>query len=166
MSYEKIYPEIYNWFRKHLKVYKIFFATYHFLPVLTVLLYIDLIALSVNYWDLKTILKIILVPAVTFLAVTLLRKVIDTPRPYTKYNITPLIQKEKKGESMPSRHTASITIIAFAWLYVSVPFGIVMLLLSLLMGVLRVLGGVHFIKDVCAAYLIAAFAGILGFFII
>jgi membrane-associated phospholipid phosphatase len=103
---------------------------------------------------------------VTFLAVTLLRKVIDMPRPYTKYDITPLIQKEKKGESMPSRHTASITIIAFAWLYVSVPFGIVMFIFSLLMGILRVLGGVHFVKDVCAAYLIAAFAGILGFFII
>jgi membrane-associated phospholipid phosphatase len=67
---------------------------------------------------------------------------------------------------MPSRHTASITIIAFAWLYVSVPFGIVMFIFSLLMGILRLLGGVHFVKDVCAAYLIAAFAGILGFFII
>jgi membrane-associated phospholipid phosphatase len=166
MSYEKIYPKIYSWFQKHLKVYKVFFVLYHFLPVLTVLLYIDLIVLAVRYWDLEMILKIILVPAVTFLAVTLLRKFIDTKRPYTKYDITPLIQKEKKGESMPSRHTASITIIAFAWLYVSVPFGIVMLLLSLLMGALRVLGGVHFVKDICAAYLIAAFAGIIGFFII
>ena len=67
---------------------------------------------------------------------------------------------------MPSRHTASFTIIAMAWLYVYVPVGCIMLFLALLMGVLRVIAGVHFIKDVVTAYGISVIVGIIGFFIL
>lgn len=58
--------------------------------------------------------KLILTPLTSFIVVSFFRKCIDAKRPYVKYNITPLVKKEKKGESMPSRHVFSITIIACA----------------------------------------------------
>ena len=40
---------------------------------------------------------------------------------------------------MPSRHVFSITIIAMCWFYVSVPVGIIMLMLVAIMAASRVL---------------------------
>lgn len=69
-----------------------------------------------------------------------------------KYNIKPLFVKDTKGESMPSRHVFSITIIAMCWLYVSVPVGIIMLMLVEIMAASRVLAGVHFVRDAVAGF--------------
>lgn len=166
MSYPKVYSNIYAWFQRHLRALKVFMLLYHLFPALAVLFYADLLWLVIVNGGRTMILKVILVPFLTFAGVSLFRKCIDAPRPYTKYEITPLIQKDKQGESMPSRHTASFTIIAMAWLYVNKTAGCVMLVFALGMGLLRVLGGVHFVRDVLAAYGIAVAAGIIGFFIL
>lgn len=61
-----------------------------------------------------------------------------------------LLRKIKKGESMPSRHVFSITIIAMCWLYIYQPIGIVLLILTIILAAVRVIAGVHFIRDVIA----------------
>jgi len=81
-------------------------------------------------------------------------------------NIKPLFIKETKGESMPSRHVFSITIIAMCWLYVSVPVGIIMLLLVAIMSASRVLAGVHFVRDVVAGFAVGIICGIAGLWLI
>lgn len=164
--YCKYYRKIYTWFQRNPAVLRIFIFFYHILPIFAVLMYGDLLVMAMMYGGKMMILKVIFVPLILFIGITLLRKVINAPRPYTKYEITPLIQKDKENESMPSRHTASFTIIAMAWLYVYVPVGCIMLFLALLMGVLRVIAGVHFIKDVVTAYGISVIVGIIGFFIL
>ena len=44
---------------------------------------------------------------------------------------------------MPSRHIFSITIIAMCWLYIYQPVGIILLVMTLVLAVLRVVMGVH-----------------------
>ena len=110
--------------------------------------------------------KLILTPFTSFILVSVIRKCIDAKRPYEKYNIKPLFVKDTKGESMPSRHVFSITIIAMCWLYVSVPVGIIMLMLVAIMAASRVLAGVHFVKDVVAGFTVGIICGIAGLWII
>ena len=95
-----------------------------------------------------------------------LRKCVNAKRPYTIYGTTPIVAKDKTGESMPSRHTASFTVIAMTWLYVNPAAGVIMLVLAFLMGVVSVLGGVHFVKDVLAGAGIGVLIGIIGLFLI
>ena len=56
--------------------------------------------------------RVLLVPAVTFVLVSLFRKKFNAPRPYEKWQVKPLIPKDTKGNSFPSRHVFSIYIIA------------------------------------------------------
>ena len=72
----------------------------------------------------------------------------DQKRPYVVYDFTPLIVKEKKGQSMPSRHVFSAFVIAMSALYICIPLGIFMMLLAVIMAFERVICGVHFPKDV------------------
>ncbi len=67
---------------------------------------------------------------------------------------------------MPSRHVFSITIIAMCWLYVSVPVGVIMLILVVIMAASRVLAGVHFVRDVAAGFAIGILCGIAGLWLI
>ena len=61
---------------------------------------------------------------------------------------------------MPSRHVFSTAVIAMAWIPVSLPAGILLLLVAVLESVIRVLGGVHYPSDVAAGYLIGVLAGL------
>ena len=83
------------------------------------------------------------------------RYLLNFPRPYEKYDITPIFPKNTVGKSFPSRHTASAAVIAGAFLYVSLPLGAVFLVIALLIAASRVVGGVHFTRDVAAGVLYA-----------
>lgn len=107
--------------------------------------------------------KILLIPAVSFLLLSLIRAKLNAPRPYEAAAITPLIEKKKKGNSMPSRHVFSAAIIAMAYLYVFPWIGGVLLLAAAASGTIRVLGGVHFPQDVVVGYSAAVLCGILFF---
>ena len=112
------------------------------------------------------LLRCTAVPLAAFLITTLLRSALNSPRPYEKLNITPLIKKNTKGKSFPSRHTACIVIIAAAWLYVNVPAGIFLMFVSAVIMVIRPLSGVHFPKDVAAGAVLSAVCAVVGFIII
>ena len=59
------------------------------------------------------------VPAVSFLLVSAFRKHYNAKRPYELYGFVPLIKKETKGKSFPSRHVFSIFVIGSSviWFY-------------------------------------------------
>ena len=105
----------------------------------------------------------ILVPALGFILLTLVRKWINQPRPYETWEIVPLLDKDSHGNSMPSRHVFSATIISVACLHASLPVGLVLLVLSAFLGFVRVLGGVHYPKDVLVGYACGLLLGILFF---
>ena len=49
-------------------------------------------------------LRALLVPAISFAAVTLFRRIFNAPRPYEKFGLPPAIEKDTAGKSFPSRH--------------------------------------------------------------
>ena len=138
---------------------------YSFLPLLLFIGYPVLIS-YVIFCRPHDILRIILVPFGVFLLVSVLRRLINEQRPYEKYGVQSLFGKTTKGQSIPSRHTASAFIISLAMLYVSFDLGVAALSVSLMITLSRVLAGVHFIRDVLAAMLISVLAGIVFFFLI
>ena len=105
----------------------------------------------------------ILVPASGFVLLTLVRKWINQPRPYETWEIIPLLDKNSSGNSMPSRHVFSATIISMACMHASLPMGMILLVLSAFLGLVRVLGGVHYPKDVLVGYACGLLLGILFF---
>lgn len=108
-----------------------------------------------------TVLSYILVPGISFLLLSFVRSRINRKRPYEEWKIDPLIHREGMGNSMPSRHVFSAVLISMCILRQNVFPGVIFLILSACIAVVRVLGGVHYPRDVIAGYLIGAAAGSL-----
>ena len=103
------------------------------------------------------------IPASGFVILSFLRKKINAPRPYEEWDIKPLLDRDSPGQSMPSRHVFSATIISMACLHASSSVGVILLVFSALLGLVRVLGGVHFPKDVVVGYMCALVWGVILF---
>lgn len=103
------------------------------------------------------------VPAVSFLLLSLVRSKLNFPRPYQLLDFVPLIPKKTRGKSMPSRHVFSIFVIAMTCLWVLPWAGVVLLILGALLGLVRVVGGVHFPRDVLVGAACGIFCGLAGY---
>lgn len=123
------------------------YIAYPLLLVLEVFLSPDLLVRSV------------VVPAVGFILCTLVRAGINAPRPYETLDIEPLIHKDTRGNSMPSRHAFCMFMIAGSWLIFFKPVAFLLLAIGCILAIVRVLGGVHFPKDVIAGALAALIWG-------
>ena len=110
--------------------------------------------------------RAIFVPAISFVAVTVFRKIINAPRPYEKFEIPPVIAKDTKGKSFPSRHVFSVFMIAMTIFYSYPGLGILTGLLGVGMALIRVYGGVHEPRDVVAGAVVGILCGVVGFYII
>jgi len=111
----------------------------------------------------KQVLMYVFIPASGFVILSFLRKKINAPRPYEEWDIKPLLDRDSPGQSMPSRHVFSATIISTACLHASLTMGMICLTLSAFLGLVRVLGGVHYPKDVVVGYMYALVWGVLFF---
>ena len=111
----------------------------------------------------KQVLMYVFVPASGFVILSLFRKKINAPRPYEEWDIKPLLDRDSPGQSMPSRHVFSATIISMACLHASLSVGVILLVLSALLGLVRVLGGVHYPKDVVVGYICGLVWGVIFF---
>ena len=103
------------------------------------------------------------IPASGFMILSFLRKKINALRPYEVWEIVPLLDRDSPGQSMPSRHVFSATIISMACFHASLSIGVILLVLSALLGLVRVLGGVHFSKDVVVGYICGLVWGMIFF---
>ena len=110
-------------------------------------------------------LKSVIVCGAGFVAVSLFRRLYNAKRPYEIYDIKPLINKDSKGKSFPSRHCFSASVIAMSFMAVNLPLGIAAMSLAFIMAVLRVAFGVHFIKDVLFGLFLGIAIGSIQFFI-
>ncbi len=111
----------------------------------------------------KQVWMYVFIPASGFVILSLLRKKLNAPRPYEVWEIVPLLDRDSPGQSMPSRHVFSATIISMACLHASLSVGLILLVLSALLGLVRVSGGVHYPKDVVVGYICGLVWGVLFF---
>ncbi len=110
-------------------------------------------------------LKLCIILGSSYIAVSLVRKFIDAPRPYELYEFFDSAPKNKKGHSFPSRHT----FLVFAIATLCAPFALipalVLYLLALFLALSRVLLGIHFIRDVLAGALLGFVCSAIGLLI-
>ena len=138
---------------------------YKALPLLMLAAY-PLLLIYAFFFLRSELFRLILVPLGVYVAVAVLRIVINEKRPYEKYGKPSVFQKDTNGKSFPSRHTASAFIISFAFLYVNMPIGIAFTVISALIAVSRILAGAHYVHDVIAGMAIGIVCGFVFFFLI
>ena len=135
-----------------------------FMTVVMPMIYLTLLATTYLQQGLgKQVWMYLFVPASGFVILSLFRKKINAPRPYEEWAISSLLDRDSPGQSMPSRHVFSATIISMACLHASLTMGLICLTLSAFLGLVRVLGGVHYPKDVVVGYICALVWGVLFF---
>ena len=135
-----------------------------FMTVVMPIVYLTLLATTYFQEGLgKQVLIYVFIPASGFVILSFLRKKINAPRPYEEWDIKPLLDRDSPGQSMPSRHVFSATIISMACLHASLTMGMICLTLSAFLGLVRVLGGVHYPKDVVVGYICGLVWGVLFF---
>ena len=135
-----------------------------FMTVVMPMIYRTLLAITYLQQGLgKQVGIYLFIPASGFVILSFLRKKINAPRPYEEWDIKPLLDRDSPGQSMPSRHVFSATIISMACLHTSLTMGMICLILSAFLGLVRVLGGVHLPKDVVVGYICGLAWGVLFF---
>ena len=113
--------------------------------------------------------NLVLVAGIPFAVITLMRYLINSPRPYEVLDIDEfqvMREDRKSGRAFPSRHVFSAFLIGMLWLPYSVPFGVAALILGAFLGAERVLLGIHFIRDVIAGAAIGIVSGLIGILIL
>ena len=109
--------------------------------------------------------RCLLVPAVSFAAVTLFRSACNAPRPYEQ-GIDALLKKKRTGHSFPSRHVFSAVMIAVTAACLLPALSVPLFVAAALLALIRVLGGIHYPRDVFCGALFALIAGGIGFWLI
>ncbi|MGN0349573.1 MAG: phosphatase PAP2 family protein [Roseburia sp.] len=112
------------------------------------------------------LLRAIVVPAVSYVLVSLFRKLCNVPRPYEKFNLPPALKKETEGKSFPSRHVFSAFVIAITIFTVFPTAGVIVGMAGIGLALLRVLGGVHEPRDVIAGALVGLVSGMVGYYML
>ena len=167
-KYMKNYQEWYDHIASKIENRPIFLSllrTFNrFMTVVMPMIYLTLLAITYLQEGLRKQVWIYsFVPASGFVILSLLRKKLNAPRPYEVWEIVPLLDRDSPGQSMPSRHVFSATIISTACLHASLSVGVILLVLSAFLGLVRVLGGVHYPKDVVVGYMCALVWGVIFF---
>ena len=135
-----------------------------FMTVVMPIVYLTLLTTTYLQQGLgKQVLIYVFIPASGFVILSLLRKKINALRPYEEWAIKPLLDRDSPGQSMPSRHVFSASIISMACLHTSLTMGMICLILSAFLGLVRVSGGVHYPKDVVVGYICGLVWGVIFF---
>ena len=167
-KYMKNYQEWYDHIAGKIKNNPLFLrllrAFNRFMTVVMPMIYLTLLATTYLQQGLgKQVGIYLFIPASGFVILSFLRKKINAPRPYEEWDIKPLLDRDSPGQSMPSRHVFSATIISMACLHASLTMGMICLILSAFLGLVRVLGGVHYPKDVVVGYICGLVWGVIFF---
>ena len=159
------YIKLSAWVRKFKNGEKIVQYGNIFLTRIVYIAFLALLLLLAVHKDTR-IVRIVLTTGISFIIVSVFRYILNTPRPYTKYEFDPIVKKKKVGQSMPSRHVFSVFVIGMAFLYINTILGIVIFAIGVLMCIGRVFAGVHFPSDVLVGALIGILSGVIGFYLI
>lgn len=136
--------------------------------ILTMLVYVSFIVFV--GWMIATDnqgwIRVLLITGIPFVLLSAFRKILARKRPYEVYDSEPVIKRSKTGDSFPSRHIFSAFVIATTLGSINIYIGLALGIVGLLVAILRVVGGVHFISDVLAGMVIGVLSGIIGVVVI
>lgn len=159
------YIKITDYFRQPGWKSTLMFFMCRFVPTLVANVYgiLCVLALLANP---MLLIRFVGVPLVVFVVVTVVRSIINRPRPFEKLGFSPInfANKQKNGKSFPSRHSASAAVIAMACMSLLPWLGWVMVILALIVAASRVLSGMHYISDVAVGLAFGLIVGIIGFY--
>lgn len=150
---ETFYNTILHWIRKHTIREQILCYICKYLPYITAVSYIGMLIYTF-FFSLDLLFPMLGIPLSIFTFVTIVRKIWNRARPYETLNMTPLF-KNKKGESTPSRHTASAFAIALTSFLLHPYLGYFLITVAICIAISRIIAGVHYISDVLLAICIA-----------
>ena len=129
---------------------------------------LTVLALGVGFYiayriEPRELLRLSLALFIPFILVSVLRRIINAPRPEACGARESVC---RRGGSFPSRHAHSAFSIGTALLFLSVPLGTAVLLLGVCLGACRVLLGLHFPRDVIAGALTGSVTAVIGMLIL
>lgn len=136
--------------------------------IITAAIYLLYPALLVLLYTRKDdgLLPAVLIPGISFVLLSIYRDRVNAPRPYEVFGVDPAISKNTKGHSFPSRHIFSMFVIATTVFYFYPLPGVLIGLTGIALAAGRVIGGVHFVKDVTVGALCGVGCGLTGFYVI
>lgn len=102
-----------------------------------------------------------LTSVISWAVAALLKIAFHIPRPFTQEGIIPIVREY--GFSFPSEHMAVFTAFAFATYFLNKKVGVVFFILALLIGLSRIILGVHYPSDILGGFCVGA---IISFIII
>ncbi|OHA46719.1 MAG: hypothetical protein A3A80_02560 [Candidatus Terrybacteria bacterium RIFCSPLOWO2_01_FULL_44_24] len=131
--------------------------------VFALVLWSWIITRTKNYAERKYVILIGVIGIVSaiisrFLLVTLIRLFIERPRPFVELWLTPLFSHEA-STSFPSGHAAFFFALVPVMFLLSRKAGWVYLVVAILMGLSRIIAGVHWPSDILAGALIGLAVG-------
>ena len=100
--------------------------------------------------------------AVPFAAVSIVRRLINAPRPYENLTFYEVKPKDKCGQGFPSRHVFSIFLIAASVVLWRPYVAVVLAFLGVALAVSRVLLGIHYVRDTVCGAILGTVSGIIG----
>lgn len=103
----------------------------------------------------RKLFSIILLFSSGFLAwllARLLKYIFLEPRPFVSLDLIPLVAEN--GFSFPSEHASVFSALAFSMLFINKKLGYVLVALAIVMGLSRVVLGVHYPIDVLAGFIL------------
>ena len=134
---------------------------------------IMLLKLIVKY-DWIECLKFAVAAAIPFVVVSVARFFINAERPYEyfdfeRFKFAPfdkMRESRRPGKSFPSRHVFSAFLIGTLAMTCSIPVGISVLVLGAFIAVVRVMLGIHFVRDVLVGGIVGILSGLVGMMIL
>jgi undecaprenyl-diphosphatase len=110
----------------------------------------------------ETIIYIHLVGALVWFSVLLIKTIRFTPRPYLTKQTKVLIKKKKSSSAFPSGHTALFFALGGIFIHFSLPLGLLVFICAFLVGMSRLISGLHWPIDILGGAIIGT---LIGFFI-
>ena len=106
--------------------------------------------------------KMIAVPFFTLVFNTILRKLLNKPRPFLTDGVEKLVEHGESG-SFPSNHACSSMIISLSYILVCPRAVLPLIIFSFFTGLSRIMTGVHYPLDVLCGWLISLISGCIFF---
>ena len=162
------YIKLYKWAnrtegrRRALKIVDLFAV------VLVVLAYAGFLTYLLLVEGIEPCVRAVVFAALPFGLFSYFRKGLNAKRPYEDMDFEALgfpIPSKKVGSSFPSRHVFSAALIGTMMLTRLPIVGVLALLVAALLAWVRVVRGIHYMRDVTVGALVGVLAGVIALFL-